>query len=73
MGVPFLCWPHFADQFHNRRQICDAWKVGLGLNPEENGIISRHEIKRKMEKLLSDGDIKPNALTLKENGQKEHK
>ena len=55
------------------RQICDAWKVGLGLNPEENGIISRHEIKRKMEKLLSDGDIQPNTLILKENGQKEHK
>ena len=66
MGVPFLCWPQFADQFCNRNFICDIWKVGLGLDPDGNGIISRHEIKIKIEKLLSDDGIKANALKLKE-------
>ena len=66
MGVPFLCWPYFADQFHNQSYICDQWKVGLGLNPDENGFISRHEIKKKIEILVSDEGIKGNAKKLKE-------
>ncbi|XP_034672503.1 UDP-glycosyltransferase 83A1-like [Vitis riparia] len=70
MGVPFLCWPYLADQFHNQSYICDKWKVGLGLNPDENGLISRHEIKMKIEKLVSDDGIKANAEKLKEMARK---
>lgn len=66
MGVPFLRWPQFADQFCNRNYICDIWKVGLGLDPDENGVVSGHEIKTKFDKLLSEDDIKTNALKLKE-------
>ncbi|KAJ9677549.1 hypothetical protein PVL29_022507 [Vitis rotundifolia] len=66
MGVPFLCWPHTVDQLDNRFFICDIWKVGLGLDPEENGLVSRHQIKTKIENLLSDDGIKENALRLKE-------
>ncbi|XP_059644296.1 UDP-glycosyltransferase 83A1-like [Cornus florida] len=66
MGVPFLCWPYFADQFLNRNYICDVWKVGLGLKAEGNGIISRHEIRRQMEMLLCDGSIRANAVKMKE-------
>ena len=66
MGVPFLCWPFLADQFHNKSYICDAWKIGLGLTPDENGLITRHEIKTKIETLLPDDGIKKNALKLKE-------
>ncbi|KAL4633518.1 hypothetical protein ACB092_04G128400 [Castanea dentata] len=65
MGVRFLCWPFFADQFHNRSYICDVWKIGLGLTPDENGLITRHEIKTKIETLLSDDGIKRNSLQLK--------
>jgi len=70
MGVPFLCWPYFADQFHNKSYICDAWKIGLGLIPNENGFITRHEIKTKIETLLSNYVIKTNALKLKEMAKK---
>jgi hypothetical protein len=72
MGVPFLCWPYFVDQLHNKNKsyICDAWKIGLGLNPDENGLITRHEIKTKIETLLSDDGIKTNALKLKEMAKK---
>ncbi|XP_030936332.1 UDP-glycosyltransferase 83A1-like [Quercus lobata] len=65
MGVRFLCWPFFSDQFHNRSYICDVWKIGLGLTPDENGLITRHEIKTKIETLLSDDGIKRNSLELK--------
>ena len=66
MGVPFLCWPQFSDQFCNRDYICDIWKVGLRLDQGGNGIISSHEIKTKIKKLVSDDHIKANALKLKE-------
>ena len=70
MGVPFLCWPYLGDQFHNQSYICEKWKVGLGLNPDKNGFISRHEIKMKIEKLVSDDGIKANAEKLKEMARK---
>ncbi|XP_050222775.1 UDP-glycosyltransferase 83A1-like [Mercurialis annua] len=66
MGVPFLCWPYMGDQFHNKDYICEAWKVGLVVNPDEKGIVTRHEIKSKIEKLICDEDIKINSLKLKE-------
>ncbi|GMH31552.1 hypothetical protein Nepgr_033396 [Nepenthes gracilis] len=67
MGVPFLCWPCFADQLYNRTCICDAWKVGLSLDMDDScEIISRHEIKAKIDELLSRADIRENSIVLKE-------
>ena len=65
-GVPFLCWPYFADQFSNKSYICDIWKVGFEFQHNENGIVSREEIKNKVDKLLVDEDIKRRSLELKE-------
>ncbi|GAA0147045.1 glycosyltransferase [Lithospermum erythrorhizon] len=68
-GVTFLCWPSFTDQFHNASYICDIWKVGLRLNQDKSGIISRHEIKTKIELMLSDDSMKANASNLKKKAQ----
>nr|AYC63480.1 UDP-glycosyltransferase [Scoparia dulcis] len=65
-GVPFLCWPYFSDQYHNQNYICDQWKIGLRIVPDENGIRSRGEIKTKIEMLFSNDNMKANALKLKE-------
>ncbi|CAN6578097.1 unnamed protein product [Malus baccata var. baccata] len=65
-GVPILCWPNFADQFYNRSCICDGYKVGLCLNPDEYGIVTRHEIRRKLENLIADEGIRRNSMRLKE-------
>ncbi|KAK3212596.1 hypothetical protein Dsin_017302 [Dipteronia sinensis] len=65
-GIPFLCWPYFADQFHNKSYLCDVWKVGLVFNRDERGIITRDEIKAKVEQLLENSKYKANALNLKE-------
>ncbi|KAF9624155.1 hypothetical protein IFM89_008093 [Coptis chinensis] len=70
MGVPFLCWPHFADQLFDGDYITDTWRVGLGLNPDEDGIISKDEIKRKSNQLLQSAEIRENALKLKEMAMK---
>ncbi|KAJ0457474.1 putative trans-zeatin O-beta-D-glucosyltransferase [Helianthus annuus] len=65
-GVPFVCWPYFADQFFNKTYICDIWKTGLGLNKDETGIVTRGEITSKLEQLLSNIMIKENALSWQE-------
>ncbi|KAL0324245.1 UNVERIFIED_CONTAM: UDP-glycosyltransferase 83A1 [Sesamum calycinum] len=65
-GVPFLSWPYFADQHHNQNYICDKWEVGVRIDPEENGIRTRHEIKTKIEMVFSDDRFKENAMKMKE-------
>jgi len=65
-GVPFLCWPLVKDQFVNKSYICDVWKVGLRLDKDENGLVSKGEIKEKVEQLLADEGIKARSLKLKE-------
>lgn len=69
MGVPLLCWPHMGDQFYVRTCICDGWKVGLELKPNEDGIFTRHEIKSKVDELLINGGIRENALKIKRLAQ----
>ncbi|KAK8537614.1 hypothetical protein V6N13_096572 [Hibiscus sabdariffa] len=66
MGVPFLCWPYIADQFSNKKYICDVLKTGLELSRDENGITSRHEISSKINKLISSDVIKAKALHVKD-------
>ncbi|XLS76030.1 hypothetical protein HN51_032895 [Arachis hypogaea] len=53
-------------RFYNKLYICDDLKVGLGLEGDENGLISHGEIKVKVEQLLGDENIKSRSLELKE-------
>lgn len=66
-GVPILCWPHFADQFLNKSYVCDVWNVGIEFEKDERGMITRHEIRDKIEMLLNDENLKQRAKHLKEN------
>ncbi|OIW17324.1 hypothetical protein TanjilG_22436 [Lupinus angustifolius] len=63
-GVPFLCWPFCSDQLMNKTYICDVWKVGLGFNKDENGLISRGEIEKKVEQVLGDREMKERSSKL---------
>ncbi|KAL7609023.1 hypothetical protein Lser_V15G12947 [Lactuca serriola] len=65
-GLPFLCWPYFADQFQNEIYIRDIWKTGLGFEKDEAGIIKRGEIKGKVEQLLGDNTFRAKAMDIKE-------
>ncbi|KAI4346660.1 hypothetical protein L6164_007538 [Bauhinia variegata] len=65
-GLPFLCWPYFADQFYNKAYICDDWKVGLGFDIDEKGLISREEVKKKVDQLLGDENLRARSMKLKE-------
>ncbi|PON83477.1 UDP-glucuronosyl/UDP-glucosyltransferase [Trema orientale] len=69
-GVPFLCWPYFADQFINQSYICDVWRTGLGFDRDESGVIPRDEIRTKVEKVINDEKMKERALRYKEMAAK---
>ncbi|AES77646.2 UDP-glucosyltransferase family protein [Medicago truncatula] len=79
-GVPFLCWPFLTDQFLNKSYICDVWKTGLELEKDDDGFISRQEIKKKVDQVVGDDDIKEMCLKMKkmtitnieEGGQSSH-
>ncbi|KAI3849910.1 hypothetical protein MKW98_026824 [Papaver atlanticum] len=70
MGLPFLCWPYFVDQFLNQSYISDIWKVGLQLNKNEGGIISKEEFINRVKALLADEMIRARALELKDISKK---
>ncbi|KAG6656952.1 UDP-glycosyltransferase 83A1-like [Carya illinoinensis] len=67
-AVPFLCWPFVADQITNKKCICDVWKVGVGIfDPDDNhGIIPRSEIKKKVDLLLGDDNIRARSSQLRD-------
>ncbi|KAI9078915.1 hypothetical protein K1719_039064 [Acacia pycnantha] len=63
--IPFLCWSYFAYHFFDKTYIYDAWKIGLGFDFDDEGLVSRHEIKRKVDMLLGDEGIRERFLKLK--------
>lgn len=65
-GVPFLCCPYFADQFFNATYICDIWKTGHRLEPDEDGIFTRNEVKTKVGTLMNDEGVRARVAQLKE-------
>ncbi|TVT97469.1 hypothetical protein EJB05_57291, partial [Eragrostis curvula] len=64
-GVPFLCWPYFADQFCNQSYICDVWGTGMRIRADERGVVTKEEIRDKVARLLGDKGIKAKVLSLK--------
>ncbi|KAJ3701072.1 hypothetical protein LUZ61_004777 [Rhynchospora tenuis] len=65
-GMPFLCLPYLADQFAVRDYLCDVVNVGLSLVRNENGVVTREEIKSKLIELLQSEEIKLRARRIKE-------
>ncbi|TVU44958.1 hypothetical protein EJB05_04422 [Eragrostis curvula] len=65
-GVPFLCWPYYADQFCNQSYICDVWGTGLRICAIERDVVTKEEIRDKVAGLLRDEGIKARVLSLKQ-------
>nr|CAB3493180.1 unnamed protein product [Digitaria exilis] len=60
-GVPFVCWPYFCDQYLDRSYITNVWRVGLAVSPSADGIVTKEELRSKVEQVLGDDDIKERA------------
>ncbi|XP_047312872.1 UDP-glycosyltransferase 83A1-like [Impatiens glandulifera] len=66
-GLPLLCWPYIGDQFMDKNYICYVWRVGLGFERKDEEVISKEEIRDKIETLISDKSFKARALELKDS------
>ncbi|KAI4984959.1 hypothetical protein ZWY2020_017589 [Hordeum vulgare] len=65
-GVPFLCWPYFADQFCNQSYACNVWGTGAKLRRDERGVVAKEEIESKVAWLLGDEGVKSRVATWKD-------
>jgi hypothetical protein len=69
-GVPFLCWPYFCDQFLDRSYITAVWRTGLAVAAgEEDGVVTRDEVRSKVEQVVGDGEIRERARLLRDTAR----
>ena len=60
-GVPFLCWPYFCDQYLNRSYITGVWRTGLAASPNAEGVVTKEELRSKVEQVVGDSEIRDRA------------
>lgn len=70
MGVPVVAFPQWTDQGTNAKLIEDAWRTGVRVRANEDGVVDADEVKRCLETVLEDGEksqeMRRNALKWKE-------
>ena len=47
-GVPMVCWPFFADQSRNCRNICNEWGIGIEIDTD----VKRMEVEKHVNELM---------------------
>lgn len=62
-GIPMVTWPHFVDQFLNKRFIIDVLKIGVKIGAEfpamyvvldsSEVLIQKEDVKTVMERLMN--------------------
>ncbi|KAF8775594.1 hypothetical protein HU200_004370 [Digitaria exilis] len=65
-GVPFLCWPYYCDQFLDRSYITNVWRTGLAVSPNAEGVVTKEEVRSKVEQVVGNAEIKERAMLLKD-------
>ncbi|KAA8527889.1 hypothetical protein F0562_035242 [Nyssa sinensis] len=61
-GVPVVAFPYWTDQGTNAKLIEDAWKTGVRVKPNPDGVVEGEEIKRCIETVMGDGEIRGNEM-----------
>ncbi|KAM0038253.1 putative crocetin glucosyltransferase [Helianthus debilis subsp. tardiflorus] len=61
-GVPIVAFPLWSDQWINAKMIADVWKAGVKVKQRDgNGMVEGKEIKRCVEMVIEDGEMRRNA------------
>ncbi|CAM8893342.1 unnamed protein product [Rhodiola kirilowii] len=61
-GVPMVAFPQLFDQFTNAKLVEDYWKVGVRVNQNlSDGLVERNEIKRCLEVVMGDVEMRRNT------------
>ncbi|KAL9659836.1 hypothetical protein QQ045_024645 [Rhodiola kirilowii] len=65
-GVPMVAFPQLFDQFTNAKLVEDYWKVGVRVNQNlSDGLVERNEIKRCLEVVMGDVEMRQNTMKWK--------
>ncbi|KAF5768364.1 putative crocetin glucosyltransferase [Helianthus annuus] len=66
-GVPIVAFPLWADQWTNAKMIADVWKAGVKVKQRDgDGMVEGKEIKRCVEMVIEDGEMRRNAKKWRE-------
>lgn len=65
-SVPMICHPIGVDQPTNRKLVADDWKVGINLCDNNKSIITKEEVAKKINFLMSEENSKGLRKALKE-------
>jgi anthocyanidin 3-O-glucoside 5-O-glucosyltransferase len=65
-GVPMVAFPQWTDQMTNAKLIEDVWKTGVRVKINEEGIVEKSEMKKCMEMVMENDEVKMNAKNLKD-------
>lgn len=68
-GVPMLCWPNIGDQRIVSRLVTGVWKVGLELEVDGGGSVSRSRVSSAVRRMMTEEEgreMKRRAMALKE-------
>ncbi|CAJ1947222.1 unnamed protein product [Sphenostylis stenocarpa] len=71
-GVPMLCWPFFADQPRNCRNICDDWGIGIKIDTN----VKREEVEKQVNELIrgeKGKEMRQKAMELKKKAEEASK
>jgi UDP:flavonoid glycosyltransferase YjiC (YdhE family) len=60
-GVPVVGCPHFSDQIMNAKMVEEVWGSGIKAKVNEEGFVERDEIKKCVEMVMGDEEIRKNA------------
>ncbi|CAN6286776.1 unnamed protein product [Urochloa humidicola] len=65
-GVPFLCWPYFAEQFLDRNYVTEVWRTGLAVSHNADGVVTKEELRSKVEQVVGDAEIRERVRLFKD-------
>jgi hypothetical protein len=65
-GPVLDCWPYFCDQFPDRSYVTEVWRTSLAVLPDGDGVVTKEEVKSKVEKVIADEGIRERAMCLKD-------
>ncbi|XP_048333019.2 phloretin 4'-O-glucosyltransferase [Ziziphus jujuba] len=68
-GVPMVAFPRSVDQGSNAKLIEDSWRSGVRVKANKEGTIEKDEIKRCLELVMRDEEIRRNAKKWKDLGR----
>ncbi|KAK4420972.1 UDP glycosyltransferase 9 [Sesamum alatum] len=69
LGVPMVAMPLWVDQTTNAKLVADVWQIGVRVEADENGIVTREEIAARVKDVMQGErglEIRRNAVKWKD-------